>query len=307
MSEAHESEPDYLGYQAGVKIQDWVKAAKHARRFAEKYPDRPSAHAYLGNALYHLQLYEQSEIVFKTSLSLDPEEGFVWWMLGRTQDSQKKTKESRDSWERSARMQPESSWVWGCLARSYLKEQEFNEAVRPMKVLRKLDREEFERLISIIRTFQNPPADLRTLLTCFNVIEKGESLNDLPDDPKKLAFVLVSSFLRHGEDTSVQTELDDYAAKVNPYFEQGARTKTYIAKDITSYRAQWPMRTLELIKVESAKRNETNNLEASFRVKFRASNGKETRTGTLVQGIRFTITDGRWLVSGVKTIERMKE
>ncbi len=50
-----------------------------------------------------------------------------------------------------------------------------------------------------------------------------------------------------------------------------------------------------------------NTLEATYRLRYSASDGKRNRSGTLVQGIRYTLTDGRWLVSGIKTIERVTE
>lgn len=47
-------------------------------------------------------------------------------------------------------------------------------------------------------------------------------------------------------------------------------------------------------------------LEATFRLRYTASDGKRHRAGALVQAIRYTRTNGRWLVSGIQTIEREK-
>ena len=122
---------------------------------------------------------------------------------------------------------------------------------------------------------------------------------------EKQAADLITAFLKHGEEPNIQTELADYADTVNPYFDQGQQTKAAILKDITDYRAKWPKRSLQLIAIESARLVRMNILEATYRLRYSASNGKQNRSGALIQEIRFTLADQTWLVSGIRTVRQV--
>ena len=125
--------------------------------------------------------------------------------------------------------------------------------------------------------------------------------------PETLAGDLVASFLKHGEGPNIEVELADYADTVAPYFDQNQQTRRGISKDITAYRDQWPLRSLRLVEIETARRDDINTLEATYRLRYSASNGKKSRSGTVRQGIRYTLAAGRWQVSGIQTIERVPE
>ena len=118
---------------------------------------------------------------------------------------------------------------------------------------------------------------------------------------------LITAFLKHGEEPNIQTELADYADTVNPYFDQGQLTKAAILKDITEYRTKWPTRSLQLIAIESARLVRMNILEATYRLRYSASNGKQNRSGALIQEIRFTLADQKWLVSGIRTVRQVAD
>jgi hypothetical protein len=154
-------------------------------------------------------------------------------------------------------------------------------------------------LHALLSHFDNMLDDSSTVATPSAVAE--------PTNPEKLAAGLIAGFLRHGQGSDLQAELADYTPTVNPYFDQGQQTRAAILKDITTYRAKWPRRSLQLVAVESARRDDTDTLAATYRLRYSASDGKKTRTGTLIQGIRYTLKNGRWLVSGIQTIERVAE
>jgi hypothetical protein len=129
----------------------------------------------------------------------------------------------------------------------------------------------------------------------------------LPEIPEKLAAALIGAFFLHGEGNDMQLELADYADVVNPYFDQGRMTRQGIAKDLSTYRAQWRDRSFQLLQVESASKTDANTLEATYQLQFRASDGKKARTGVLRQSIHYTRAGDRWLVSGIQTIERVSK
>ncbi len=64
---------------------------------------------------------------------------------------------------------------------------------------------------------------------------------------------------------------------------------------------------VELPPHRASRRDDLNTLEATYRLRYSAINGKTTRSGTLVKGIRFTLAAGRWQVSGIQTIESVTE
>lgn len=66
-----------------------------------------------------------------------------------------------------------------------------------------------------------------------------------------------------GNYPNIRTELADYASAVDPYFHQGRQTHTVILKDITTCRKQWPWRTLHLVAIEAARRDDLNTLKAT--------------------------------------------
>ncbi len=301
------ADPDYGKLRLHFLSTDWIQCLKVARPLAARYPDSSKAQAWLGFSLGGIGLHSQAESALQNSLSIDPENGSVWGQLGSMQAAQKIKEKARQSWKRGAGLAPESAWIWAALSISYLTSNDYLDAVSPMQNLRKLDRPEFDRLIGIARALRVHPPELQAMLYHFDNLEEPEIAAVAPTKPEELAAALVAAFLRHGVAPDVQAELADYAATVNPYFDQGAQQHPAILKDITTYRASWPRRTLNLIAVESARRDDLNTLEATYRLRYSATNGRKTRSGTLIQGIRYTLTGKRWLVSGIQTIERVTE
>jgi S1-C subfamily serine protease len=310
------SDPDYRKLKTYLDAGDWIQSLKVARPLATKHPESASAHLFLGISLNGLGLNEQAESSFKQGISISEENDHLWLCLGIVQMQMQKKLEARESLKLAAGINPENIQAWQRLAKSYLLDREFLSAITPMECLRKLDREEFDRLITICRDLRPHPAQLVTMLNHFD-----DMANDLiPEPPKavpidedsqteatKLASILITEFLKHGEERDVMTELGDYAPVVEPYFVQGRKTAPEILKDLTSYRKQWPQRTLRLIAIESARRDDTETLEATYRLKFTASDGKRNQSGTVIQGIRYTRIKDRWLVSGIETLERVGE
>lgn len=68
-----------------------------------------------------------------------------------------------------------------------------------------------------------------------------------------------------------------------------------------------PIWTLFFSDPPASRRDDMHTLEATFRLRYTASDGKHNRFGVLVQGVRYTLTNGRWLISGIQTIGRVKE
>lgn len=301
------ADPDYGKLRGHFLASDWIQCVRVARPLAANHPNSSKAQAWLGFSLGGIGLHSQAETALKNSLAIDPENGAVWGKLGTMQAAQKNTENARQSWKRGAGLAPESAWIWAALSISFLNANDHLEAISPMENLRKLDRPEFDRLIGIARSLRVHPPDLQAMLHHFDNLEEPEIAAAAPTKPEDLAASLVATFLRHGVAADVQAELADYAATVNPYFDQGAQQRPAILKDINTYRAGWPRRSLELVAVESARRDDLNTLEATYRLRYSASNGKTTRSGTLIQGIRYTLTGKRWLVSGIQTIERVVE
>lgn len=180
-----------------------------------------------------------------------------------------------------------------------------------MESLRKLDRKEFERKLAVTRSLRVKPYQLQSMLRHFDNLDDGEPDSEdpaeLPPAPEVLAARLVTQFLRNGEGPEVAAELADYAPTVNPYFDQGPQQRQAILKDITDYRRQWPRRSLRLARIESARRDDIENLDATYRLQYTASDGKRTRSGSLIQSIHYTLSGGRWQVSGIQTIEKIAE
>jgi len=289
-----------------INVADWIRASKLARGMSARHPDSPMAHAFLGIALYGLNLHDQAETALRASLALNPESGLVWGYLGSAQDSGKKTKEARESWRRALGLVPDDAYIWKRLALSYLAEHDFLNAVSPLENLRKIDRLEFERLMSLCRNLRGRLADRDQLLAHFDAMPDSAAEDSDTVDTETLAASLIGRFLRHGQGQDIQAELGDYAPEVNPYFDQGKRARASILKDITTYRAQWPMRTLQLIALESVEQADGASLEAVFQLRFSASNGTKSRTGVLRQMIVYRRFDDRWLVTGVETIDKVK-
>ena len=296
---------------------DWIQCVKLGRKLVDRHPQSSTAFLFFGYSLNEIGLNEQAERTFKSGLAISPENGALWQCLGSAYDAQKKTQEARECWKRSGGMDPERAETWRLLAVSFLRHSEYHDAVSPMENLRKLDRAEFDRLLAIYRSLRVHTQPLQAMLYHFDSMAEGETSSPPKAAPvpeaadasnaEQLARTLVAQFLGHGEEQDIQTELADYAATVEPYFDQGQKTKPAILKDLTAYRAQWPHRTLSLIAIESARRDEPNTLEATYRLRYSANDGKRNRSGTLVQGIRYTLTDGQWLVSGIQTLERVTE
>ena len=302
------ADPDATLFQKLADAGDWIRCVKLAKQLLERHPQSSSAHFFLGYSHGAIGLSEQAETSFKRGLAISPEDADLWRCLGNVQAAQKNTLAARESWKRAGGIAPENAETWRRLSVSYLLAQEYLEAVAPMGNLRKLDRVEFERLLAVCRSLRVHPPQLQSMLIHFDDMQDGATsvaAATAPTDPEKLAAGLVAGFLRHGQGPDVQAELADYAATVNPYFDQGQQTRATILKDLTTYRAQWPSRSLQLLAVESARRDDMDTLEATYRLRYSASDGKKTRTGTLIQGIRYTLTNGRWLVSGIQTIERV--
>ncbi len=307
------ADPDAALFQKLADAGDWIHCVKIAKQLLDRHPQSSSACYFLGYSHAAIGLSEQAETSFKRGLAISPEDADLWRCLGNAQAAQKNTRDARESWKRAGGIAPENAETWRRLSVSYLLSQEYLDAVAPMGNLRKLDRVEFERLLGLCRALRVHPPQLQSMLIHFDDMPDDSSTATAPaaaaeqTNPEKLAAGLVAGFLRHGQGPDVQAELADYAATVNPYFDQGQQTRTGILKDITTYRAQWPRRSLQLLAVESARRDDTDTLEATYRLRYSASDGKKTRTGTLIQGIRYTLTNGRWLVSGIQTIERVVE
>ena len=300
-------DPEYLNLKGFMDGRDWIRMHKSARLLIDRYPKSALAHAHLGYALNGLGLFAQSAAEFQSALSISPENALYWAILGDLQNGQEKHMEARESWKRSAGIDATNAGVWQRLASSYLLADDYAEAVAPLENLRRLDREKFDSLIGDLETVKISNLGLNALLAHLENLDEREITPAAPTKPEELAASLVAAFLDHGEGPDIQTELADYAATVNPYFDQGQQTREGIAKDITTYRAQWPRRSLRLVEIETARQDDINTLEATYRLRYFASNGKTTRSGTLRQGIRYTLTGGRWLVSGIQTIERIPE
>ena len=301
------SDPDYPTLKRNFAAREWIQGLKIVKAMVARNSDSAMAQAHHGIALHGLGLDEQAEAAYRSSIAIQPDNGAVWNFLAYAQSAQKKTAEARESWKRAAGLSPDDASIWRSLAVSYIITDEYLDAVSPMESLRKLDRAEFERLIEICRSQAAHPPQMQSMLYHFdNMPDNSNIAAAAPTTPEKLAGTLVAAFLRHGQEPNIQVELADYAATVEPYFDQGRQTGTGIAKDITAYRAQWPQRSLQLVGIESARLDDVNTLEATYRLRFTASDGRRNRSGTLVQGIRYTRISGHWLVSGIQTIERIK-
>ena len=301
------ADPDSKVLGRCLHAGDWIGMLKIAKPMAAKHPDAPSAHYYHGFSLHALGLLAQAETAYKQGLAIDPENAGLWRLIGSTQDGQKRSKEARESWKKAVGIAPDDALSWQYLAASNLKDEDFLEAVSPLESLRKLDRGKFDELLAACRSLRVHPPELQSMLYHFDNLAEPDIAVAAPTKPEELAASLVAAFLRHGVAPDVQAELADYAPTVNPFFDQGAQQHPAILKDITTYRASWPRRTLNLIGVESARRDDLNTLEATYRLRYSAASGKKTRSGTLIQGVRYTLTDKRWLVSGIQTIERVAE
>lgn len=308
-------DPDYSELRRHFIAAEWIQSLKLARPMAARHPESPKGQISLGVALLGIGLHEQAEATLKNGLILDPESSAAWGTLGFAQDAQQKTAIARESWKRAAGLSPDDARFWRALAVSYLKAGEYIEAISPLENLRKTNLPEFDALLLSARSLRAPPPQLQAMLSHFETIAKGIATTPpkaLPvadptaTTPEQLASGLVAAFLRHGQGPEVQTELADYADVVNPYFDQGQKSRAAILDDITTYRRQWPLRTLQLVTIESAKRDDLNTLQAVFRLSYTANDGKQIRRGTLVQKIRFSKIGGRWLDSGIQTVERVK-
>ncbi len=303
-SQSFLSDPAYQDFKTALDSRDWIAALKAAKKLVAKYPDISYAHRCHGLALMCLSLYEEAERSAQRSVALDAEDGAAWNLLGKIQELQNNIRASRVSWKRAASLEPEDPNIWQNLAASFLTHEQYADAVQPLESLRKLNRAEFIRILSIVRSLRRQSPEIRALIRHFDeLVDEGTASSS----PEKLAASLVAGFLRHGEGPDIQTELADYAAHVNPYFDQGMQDQAGILKDIASYRSNWPKRTLTLVAVESARQDEAGTLEATYRLRYSASNGKRTRKGTLIQGIRYVLTDGKWLVAGIQTLERVSD
>lgn len=306
-------DPEFPALKRLLSGADWIAMQKIARKLAAKYPESPSAHLYLGFSLFGLDLHESAEVSAKRGLALAADHPGLWFLLGSTQLAQGRHEEARESLKKSAAISPDFSSVWQKLAASFLIAGEYLDAVSPLDKLRKLDRAEFERLLSICRSMRVHSQEMQAMLSHFDAMAEAEATSESssreirPVTPQNLAATLISRFLRHGEGPDIRTELSDYAPTVDPYFDQGRLTRSAILKDLSTYRAQWPRRTLQLVRVESARMLTAETLEASFRLRYTATDGRRNRAGTLVQSIRYTRLNGVWLVSGIRTTQRLKE
>jgi S1-C subfamily serine protease len=298
------NDPETANLKRYVEAADGIESLKSARALVAKHPDSPAAHGNHSIALFMLGLSQQAETAAQRSLALDPEMPFAWELLANAQKAQGKMIDARASWMRAVALDPDSARIWHQIAVSYILESRFMDALKPMETLRKLDRGSFEKILSVLRSFRSQSPALRSVLAHFNAKAAGEIHNDNEaPDPAKLATSLVAAFLRHGNEPDAKAELADYADVVDPYFDNGRKTRAQIAKDIVDYRAKWPMRSYELIEIDSARRDDLDILEAVYRFRYSASNGKTTRRGVLNQGIQFKRINGRWLVTSVQTIK----
>jgi S1-C subfamily serine protease len=308
--EAFYKDPDFIALNRHFQSDNWIEMLEVARPMAAKHFGSPFAHYHHALCLHFLGLNEQAEVASKRGLALDPNNSGLWQILASSQDTQRKTGEARENWKKAAALSPSNAITWQQLASSFLREGEFYSAISPLENLRKLDRREFEELLAACRAVRVHPPALRSMLHHFANLDETDGSNataEATTDPQKLAASLVAGFLRHGVVSDIQAELGDYAPTVNPYFDQGAQQRPAILKDITTYRADWPLRSLRLVEIETARRDDIDTLEATYRLRYSASNGKTSRSGTLRQGIRYTRSEGRWYVSGIQTIERVPE
>jgi S1-C subfamily serine protease len=306
---AFQADRDFAMLERHFKSSNWIECVKVARPMAARHPQASSARVYLGVALSGIGLNEQAEQTFKEGLAISPDSWLLWQFLGVAQLAQNRTLDARESWKRAAGLSPESSDPWRRLAISYLQSAEYLDAIAALENLRKLDRPEFDRLIGLSRGLYVHPPDLQSMLYHFDSMDEataGAPL-PLPTNPEDLAADLVSVFLRHGQEDEIAVELADYAPVVDPYFDQGRMTKAAILKDITTYRRQWPRRTLRLLNIELARRDDIDTLEATYRLSYTASDGKTNRSGKLIQWIHWTHQGGRWVVSGVQTTKRLSK
>ena len=290
-----------------INVADWIQASKLARGICQRHPESAIAHTFFGIALNNLELYDQAEIEIRASLAINPENGFVWGYLGTAQYCSKKTKEARESWRRALALVPDDASIWRRLATSYIVEQDFASAINPMENLRKVDRVEFERVIEVTRNLSFRSIGRDQLIAHFDAMTDAEA-DELPSvNIDALVTSLIDKFLRHGVGQDIQAELADYAPEVDPYFDHGRGTKASILKDITTYRAQWPIRTLKFIELVSSEQEDQSCVEAVFKLRYSASDGAKTRTGVVNQKITFRRFDDNWLVTSIETIEKFKE
>jgi TPR repeat protein len=129
----------------------------------------------------------------------------------------------------------------------------------------------------------------------------------LPEIPEKLATALIVAFLRHGEGDDMQLELADYADTVAPYYDADNQTALGIASNVADYRKKWPLREHKLVKIRSANMNARGELEATFLLRYHVKSGSLSRSGMNVQDIRFRRINERWLVTAVRTTERLPD
>jgi S1-C subfamily serine protease len=302
------NDPDYAAYCEKADVGDMIECVKIGKKLAKKHPGSKLAHLFLGFALQCVGLYEEAESSSRKGLEIDPDDAMLWRQLGDVLDAQGKSDEARNSWKRAAVITPDNADIWERLAESHIRQGRYVDAIAPMENLRKLDNEKFDKLHSSLRSQRRKTPQLQTLLDRFNEEPpKALPIEESLASPEELAVSLITAFLKHGEEPDIQTELADYAENVDPYFDQGQKGKPAILRDLTTYRAQWPHRTLRMIAIESARRDGPSNLEATYRLQYTASDGKRNRSGTIVQEIRYTLTHGRWLVSGIKTLKRLTE
>ena len=302
------ADPSIDSLRRYTKADDGIEALKVARALVARHPNSPAAHGGHAIALFLLGLHEQAETAAKRALAIDPEHDGIWSLLGETQKAQGNHKDARESWKHALGLDPENARTWHLLAASYIRDGRYMEALDPLTNLRKLDRGAFEKILSVLRSLPSHPPQLQTVLIHFKSMADDEIQKDQnAPDPAKLAASLVAGFLQHGQEQDARAELADYSATVEPYFDNGRKTKAQISKDIADYRAKWPVRRYELIGIESARRDDIDILEATYRFRLIVSNGKATRRSTLIQGIRYERIGGKWLVAGVQTIDQVKE
>ena len=215
-----------------------------------------------------------------------------------------KLSDARKNWKKALAIDPANLEVWRLLAISLFKTGEYDAAIQPMERIKDLDHGEFVRIMGLTNDMFKHVPEASGFLSHFR--DEMATGKRLAESPEKLAYGLISSFLRNGELDDPASELADYAETVTPYFTNRRFSRAQIAKDIADYRKRWPQRLYTLISLESVRRDDLDLLETTYVITFLTSDGKSKSSGKLLQSAQFGFKNGRWLVTGAETLEKMK-
>lgn len=307
------SDPDFEPCEELIRKKDWRGALKLAKKLVEQYPGAESAHFEHGVALYGLGLWEEAEAAYRRVLTLDPKESAAMNNLGLCLQKRNKIKEAQECWRKSAAENAEDDTAWGNLARSHLMHGEFIEAIPAMDSLRNLAPLEFERLMKVMRSQKRAPKEMAALIRHFDEVQSKEVKNDptLESEsatPRELGTTLVTKFLHNGSSLGeIEEELGDYADIVNPYFDEGRKTREQIQTDLEKYREKWPTRSFQITGIDSVRQPAAMSLVVTFSFRYQTSNGTEKRSGRIKQEAEFVKAKNQWQVSGIKTLTHKKD